>query len=498
MTDDADQLLAQLLDLLLFCQRPLQGSARHPLLLELPPVAEIAGHLGKGHQLPIAVAHPADDHVGPEACAVLAHAPALVFEAALAGGGFQLHLALARVLRRIEVGEVLPDDLVGAVPLDALRAHVPGAHPTVRIEHENGIVLDALDQQAEAFSILRVFFLHRVDGARAIPQRPAQHPFQLLALFQLRLQRAHRPRRAAVRRDDVRVTAADLVEKLAVAGHVEVSHRVGAQQREALQPRQLVPQLLEADGSQAVPSAPEQVHHLAEHAHPRAGTRRAAGFQDRPENRAEPAPVGLVAHHEAHQRLASVEHLELAGGDGRIQVGAVAAQPLGEGGLMRLGGDDQHRLLRCEAGRSEMRHGVEQEFVVLVEMDDVVAGGRFIEEPLAPGPGLGQHRLAALLSGWNQAQGRRFVAHGILRRSSCGAGCIARDFRRRRQCIEAQLRRRCDKSVILRRRGHATASTDSLTADKRTVRSPAPREGLGGRCRIRTCDPCRVKAVLYR
>jgi len=21
---------------------------------------------------------------------------------------------------------------------------------------------------------------------------------------------------------------------------------------------------------------------------------------------------------------------------------------------------------------------------------------------------------------------------------------------------------------------------------------------LGGRCRIRTCDPCRVKAVLYR
>jgi hypothetical protein len=100
---------------------------------------------------------------------------------------------------------------------------------------------------------------------------------------------------------------------------------------------------------------------------------------------------------------------------------------------MRLGGDDQYRLTRCEAGRSKMRHGVEQEFVVLIEMDDVVAGGRFIEEPLAPRPGLGQHRLAALLSGWNQAQARRFVAHGILRRSGCCARCIAMDFRRRRQ-----------------------------------------------------------------
>src|SRR5690606_9532339 len=90
-------------------------------------------------------------HVGPEPRAILAHAPALVLEAALAGGQFQLGLrpAGAHRLLRVEAREVVADDLVRAVALDALGAGVPAHHDALGIEGEDGVVLDPVHQQAE-------------------------------------------------------------------------------------------------------------------------------------------------------------------------------------------------------------------------------------------------------------------------------------------------------------------------------------------------------------
>ncbi len=46
---------------------------------------------------------------------------------------------------------MLADDLRGRIALDPLGAGVPGGNAAVRIEHEDGIVLDAVHQQPESF-----------------------------------------------------------------------------------------------------------------------------------------------------------------------------------------------------------------------------------------------------------------------------------------------------------------------------------------------------------
>ena len=73
------------------------------------------------------VAQRRDDDVRPEARAVLADAPALVLEASVLRRLAQLELRemLGDVFGRVEDREVLADDLVGAVALDALGAGVP-------------------------------------------------------------------------------------------------------------------------------------------------------------------------------------------------------------------------------------------------------------------------------------------------------------------------------------------------------------------------------------
>jgi hypothetical protein len=61
-----------------------------------------------------------------------------------------LRFARGEVFRAIELREVLPDDLVRGVLLEPLRAAIPADDPAVRIEHEDGVISDALDQQTEA------------------------------------------------------------------------------------------------------------------------------------------------------------------------------------------------------------------------------------------------------------------------------------------------------------------------------------------------------------
>ena len=160
MADDADQLLAQLVDLLLLGEGLLQGCPLDAFLVEGAAVRQVSRHLRETHQVAVATEDAADDHVGPEPAAVFAYPPALVLEAPLTGGDLQLLCAAAGGLGRVEAREMLSDDLVGAVALDALGADVPGADAAVHVQHEDGVVLDALHQETKALGVLRVALLH--------------------------------------------------------------------------------------------------------------------------------------------------------------------------------------------------------------------------------------------------------------------------------------------------------------------------------------------------
>src|SRR6478672_11947815 len=80
--------------------------------------------------------------------AVLAHPPAFGDEPALYRGLLQDVLGKAGVLilRCVEAREMLADDLIGGVALDALGTGVPGCNTSLGIEHEDGIIDNRLDQ----------------------------------------------------------------------------------------------------------------------------------------------------------------------------------------------------------------------------------------------------------------------------------------------------------------------------------------------------------------
>src|SRR5882762_1625142 len=113
-------------------------------------LAEVARDLGEADQHAVAISRRAQHDVGPEARAILPDAPALFLETALGAGDLELafRLSCADLLRRVEAGEVLPDNLLRAVSLDVLGPPVPGCHPALAIEHEDGVVLLPLKQQA--------------------------------------------------------------------------------------------------------------------------------------------------------------------------------------------------------------------------------------------------------------------------------------------------------------------------------------------------------------
>src|SRR5690606_12369426 len=93
----------------------------------------------------------------PEQRTVLACAPAFVGYAADVAclGDLPPRLVRGDVLRRVEVREVLAEDLRGGIPADALGAAVPAADEAVSVEHEDRIVVDAFDEQPKAFLALR-------------------------------------------------------------------------------------------------------------------------------------------------------------------------------------------------------------------------------------------------------------------------------------------------------------------------------------------------------
>ena len=130
----------------------LEHGRNQPLALALPvPRRHVARQLGEAAQPAACVAQRRDHHVGPEAAAVLAHAPAFGVEAAFALCAVEalLRLAGVTVLGRIEQRDRPADDLACAVALDALRALVPAEDAPAAVDQEDRVVRDALHQQPE-------------------------------------------------------------------------------------------------------------------------------------------------------------------------------------------------------------------------------------------------------------------------------------------------------------------------------------------------------------
>src|SRR5262249_19110238 len=98
-----------------------------------------------------------------------------------AGGdrGFELLLRPAGGFSfgRVKNGEVLADDLVGLVPLDAHGADIPARNVAAGIKHENGVIARAFHHQAKAFlAQLQSTFGPRAVGDVAENQNDAINP----------------------------------------------------------------------------------------------------------------------------------------------------------------------------------------------------------------------------------------------------------------------------------------------------------------------------------
>ncbi len=129
------------------------------LLLALPQrvlgglaFGQIAGDLGEAEQLTGRIEDRIDHDIGPEPCAVLADAPAFGLEFALPLRSLQgaSRQAGGAVFLAVEAGEMLADNLVGAVTLEALRAGIPAGHDAGRIEHIDGVIGNRFDQKPVA------------------------------------------------------------------------------------------------------------------------------------------------------------------------------------------------------------------------------------------------------------------------------------------------------------------------------------------------------------
>src|SRR5205823_5475609 len=77
------------------------------------------------------------------------------------GGAFEFSRRLARfqVVPGVEAGEVLADDLLGRIALEPLGPSIPGGDHALWVEHEDGVVPNPLDQQAETLFAQAKFLL---------------------------------------------------------------------------------------------------------------------------------------------------------------------------------------------------------------------------------------------------------------------------------------------------------------------------------------------------
>lgn len=132
-------------------QQPQVALALHQALLALALLRHVARDLGKAQHLAIGAQQRGDQHVGPETAAVLAQPPAFVLPLALLRGRAQRLRGQVGLKRfpGVEGGKMPADDLVGAVALDALGAHVPGSDQPLGRQQEDGVVVDAVHEAPE-------------------------------------------------------------------------------------------------------------------------------------------------------------------------------------------------------------------------------------------------------------------------------------------------------------------------------------------------------------
>src|SRR6185312_4276474 len=129
-----------------------QGLARlFQRLFVLLALGDVTRDFGKTAQAAVRRMDQIDNYMRPKAAAVLAHAPAFHLAAARRQRFRQRFLRHAggAVLRRVEAGEMLTDDFLGVIALDARRAGIPVGDDTLWAQHIEGIVGDALHQKAE-------------------------------------------------------------------------------------------------------------------------------------------------------------------------------------------------------------------------------------------------------------------------------------------------------------------------------------------------------------
>src|SRR5690606_20750455 len=117
------------------------------------------------------VAYGLDQHMRPEARAVLANAPAFALQLAVPGGIVQALLGEPGILvfLIVEQSEASSDDFFRRIAFDALRPDVPARDDTFRVYHVDGVVRYTLHQKSEllfaaAQCIFRALALGQIAG----------------------------------------------------------------------------------------------------------------------------------------------------------------------------------------------------------------------------------------------------------------------------------------------------------------------------------------------
>src|SRR5437016_8860931 len=115
----------------------------------MPPFREVTGDLAESAQVAIFITKRGDDHVRPEAGAILAHAPSFVFKAPLFFSRFELRLSLAlrHIFLRVKSREMLPDDLISLPTFEPFGRWTPGDYPAIGIENDDCIILYRVHEQ---------------------------------------------------------------------------------------------------------------------------------------------------------------------------------------------------------------------------------------------------------------------------------------------------------------------------------------------------------------
>ena len=135
----------------IFCAIASCSRACDQFLLRVAPLGRVADDVGEADQVAVVVADHRDRAGDEDQRAVLADAPAFDFMLVFLHGQFQraVRLAGAALVRPVEYAEMLADDFFRGVADDLLGGAVPARHASRRVEHENGVVDDAFDQDLE-------------------------------------------------------------------------------------------------------------------------------------------------------------------------------------------------------------------------------------------------------------------------------------------------------------------------------------------------------------